>query len=54
MFCKRVRNGQKTNDLANPRETKARLLIVGNNVAGRVEKHITLVATKGQLDCADF
>src|SRR6266446_3043780 len=33
---------------------KARLLIVGNNVAGRVEKHITLVATKEQLDCADF
>jgi len=32
---------------------KARLLIVGNNVAGRVEKHITLVATK-EHDCADF
>jgi hypothetical protein len=54
-------NNQKNAGVSSKLETrkmlgrilKARLLIVGNNVAGRVEKHITLVATKEQLDCAD-
>jgi hypothetical protein len=30
---------------------KARPLIVGTNVAGHVDKHITLIVTKEQLDC---